>query len=117
MGINGSSANPKSAYMFAYFATSKEMDKIHWIKFVMPPARLSNFDDPEVKQVVPWFETYPLTMANLSNRPRIPQEPEMERVGNPMWQDILKTDNESSIRSKLDRLVNGWNSLAAQFKG
>jgi len=118
LGINGaiSDAEMRAAFVFAEFATSKEMDLIHWTKFVMPPARMSNWEKPEAKEVLSpaLFETYAKSMRSLSYRPRIPQEPEMERIGNPMWQDIIA--GRKPLMDGLEELASEWQKLVDQFK-
>jgi multiple sugar transport system substrate-binding protein len=117
MGVNGSSKAPREAYLFAQFATSKRMDKVHWTKFVMPPARMSNWVDPESREVLSpaLFDTYAESMRILSYRPRIPQEPEMERVGNPIWQDII-AGRTPTVLDGLKKLASEWQKLVDQFK-
>lgn len=118
LGINNfiSDAEKRAAFVFAEFATSKEMDLIHWTKFVMPPARMSNWERPEAREVLSpaLFDTYAKSMRSLSYRPRIPQEPEMERIGNPMWQDIIA--GRKPLMDGLKELANEWQKLVDQFK-
>ena len=118
LGINGaiSDAEMRAAFVFAEFATSKEMDLVRWIKFVMPPARMSNWVKPEAREVLSpeLFETYATSMRSLSYRPKIPQEPEMERIGNPMWQDIIA--GRKPLMDGLRELASEWQKLVDQFK-
>ncbi|MCD6536345.1 MAG: extracellular solute-binding protein [Thaumarchaeota archaeon] len=118
MGINGaiSRDEKRAAFVFAEFATSKKMDLIHWTKFVMPPARMSNWQKSEAREVLSpaLFDTYAKSMRSLSYRPRIPQEPEMERIGNPMWQDIIA--GRKPLMDGLKQLASEWQKLVDQFK-
>jgi len=116
-GVNGSTKSPRQAYLFAQFATNKEMDKAHWMKFVMPPARSSNWVDPESREVLnpELFDTYAKSMRELSYRPRIPPEPDMERVGNPLWQDII-AGRKKTVLDGLEELASEWQKLVDQFK-
>jgi hypothetical protein len=67
MRINGSSKSRREAYLFAQFATSKPMDKAHWLKFVTPPARTSNWDAESKGALNPdLFDTY--TRRMIPNR-------------------------------------------------
>jgi ABC-type glycerol-3-phosphate transport system substrate-binding protein len=115
MGINGSSKSPRQAYLFAQFATSKTMDKTHWLKFVMPPARTSNWDEESRAALNPdLFDTYKKSLSQLSYRPRITQEPDMERLGNPLWQDIIA--GRKPLTDGLKTLADQWQALVDQFK-
>lgn len=115
MGINGSSKHPQQAYFFAQFATDKVMDKTHWLKFLMPPARVSNWDSESRNSLNPdLFDTYTKSLGQLSYRPRITQEPDMETVGNPAWQDILA--GRKPVADGLKALAAQWQALVDQFK-
>jgi ABC-type glycerol-3-phosphate transport system substrate-binding protein len=117
MGINGSlpEERTRAAFVFAEFATSKEMDLTHWLKFVMPPARMSNWSNLQAREVLnpALFDTYTASMRSLSYRPRIPQEPDMERIGNPMWQDIIA--GRKPLMDGLKALASEWQNLVNQF--
>ncbi|MCX7730634.1 MAG: sugar ABC transporter substrate-binding protein, partial [Candidatus Caldatribacterium sp.] len=48
LGINAASKNKEAAFRFIQYATSKEGDKIQWLKYRIGPTRKSVIEDPEV---------------------------------------------------------------------
>lgn len=111
LGINGASKNKEWAFRFIQYATSKEGDKIQWLKYRIGPTRKSVVEDPEVKIDSPWLaEAYIPSLDGASHRPRIPEEPKLEDVLVGTFSEVLLGVRENSIET-LNEVAQIWEKV------
>lgn len=111
LGINAASKNKEVAFRFIQYATSKEGDKIQWLKYRIGPTRKSVIEDPEVLADSPWLkEAYIPSLDNASHRPRIPEEPRLEDILVGTLSEILLGQQPNSIET-LDLVANEWKRI------
>lgn len=108
VGINAASKNKEWAFRFIQYATSKEGDKLQWLKYRIGPTRQSVIEDPEVRSDSPWLvEAYVQSLQGASHRPRIPEEPKLEDVLVGMLSEILLGQRPNSIET-LNEVAQAW---------
>ncbi len=108
LGINASSKNKEWAFRFIQYATSKEGDKLQWLKYRIGPTRKSVIDDPEVKADSPWLaEAYVASLEGASHRPRIPEEPKLEDVLVGVLSEVLLGERPNSVET-LSEVAQEW---------
>jgi len=108
IGINEASDNKKEAFQFIQYATSKEGDKIQWLKYRIGPTRKSVVSDPEVIADSPWLkEAYIPSLEGASHRPRIPEEPRLEDILVGTLSEILLGQQPASIDT-LNLVAEDW---------
>lgn len=108
VGINAASKNQEWAFRFIQYATSKEGDKLQWLKYRIGPTRQSVIEDPEVKSDSPWLaEAYVQSLQGASHRPRIPEEPKLEDVLVGTLSEILLGQRPNSIET-LNEVAQEW---------
>ncbi len=111
LGINDASKNKEAAFKFVQFATSKESDKLQWMKYRIGPTRRSVLSDPELLADSPWMAgVYEESLANASHRPRIPEEPKLEDIMVGTLSEIL-LGKKADIAAALDELAAEWNKI------
>lgn len=111
LGINAASKNKEAAFKFVQFATSKESDKLQWMKYRIGPTRFSVLEDPELLADSSWMKgVYAESLANASHRPRIPEEPKLEDVMVGTLSEIL-LGKKDDIAAALDELAAEWNKI------
>ena len=99
------------AFRFVQFATSKESDKLHWMKYRIGPTRKSVVSDPEVLADSPWMKgVYEESLQNASHRPRIPEEPKIEDVMVGKLSEIL-LGKTPDIAAALNEIAVEWNKV------
>jgi ABC-type glycerol-3-phosphate transport system substrate-binding protein len=109
LGINGASKHKEEAFRFVQFATSKESDKLQWMKFRIGPTRKSVLNDPELLADSPWMKgVYEESLENASHRPRIPEEPKIDDITVGTLSEIL-LGKKPDIAATLDELAADWN--------
>lgn len=109
LGINAASKHQEEAFRFVQFATSKEGDKLQWMKYRVGPTRYSVLKDPEVLADSPWLgEVYAKSLENASHRPRIPEEPKLEDL-------MVGTLSEILLGQKPDKAA-ALEELAAEWE-
>ncbi len=114
LGVNDASKNKEAAFRFAQFATNKESDKLHWLKYRIGPTRVSVLNDPEVLEDSPWMKgVYLESLQNASHRPRIPQEPKLEDIMVGTLSEIL-LGKKADIAAALDGLATEWKNILGQ---
>lgn len=108
LGINAASKNKDVAFQFIQYATSKEGDKIQWLKYRIGPTRKSVIEDPEVLADSPWLkEAYIASLDGASHRPRIPEEPRLEDILVGTLSEILLGQQPNSIET-LNFVADEW---------
>jgi ABC-type glycerol-3-phosphate transport system substrate-binding protein len=111
LGINAASKNKEVAFRFIQYATSKEGDKIQWLKYRIGPTRKSVVEDPEVLADSPWLkEAYIASLDGASHRPRIPEEPRLEDILVGTLSEILLGQQPNSIET-LNLLADEWKKI------
>lgn len=115
LGINASSQHKHEAFRFVQFATSKQADKLQWLKYRLGPTRVSTTQDPEVLADSPWIEDVYLTSLDQSSqRPRIPQQPKLEDVTVGWITDMLAGQKGDDDAASLAGLAEEWNKILGQ---
>jgi len=108
VGINASSKNKEAAFRFIQYATSKEGDKIQWLKYRVGPTRISVVENPEIASDSPWVkEAYIPSLEKASHRPRIPEEPKLEDVFVGTLSEILLGQRPNSVET-LNQIAEVW---------
>lgn len=109
MGINKYSENKERAWEFIKWMNSKEVHK----EFVLkggPPARLSELNDPDLKEKFPWFDTQAESAekAFADCRPRIPESFQIiDTVGNHISEALSgKLSVEQAMKQANDQVRN-----------
>jgi ABC-type glycerol-3-phosphate transport system substrate-binding protein len=111
LGINAASKNKEVAFRFIQYATSKEGDKIQWLKYRIGPTRKSVVEDPEVLADSPWLkEAYIASLDGASHRPRIPEEPRLEDILVGTLSEILLGQQPNSIET-LNLVADEWKKI------
>lgn len=111
LGINAASKNKEVAFRFIQYATSKEGDKIQWLKYRIGPTRKSVIEDPEVLADSPWLkEAYISSLDGASHRPRIPEEPRLEDILVGTLSEILLGQQPNSIET-LNLVADEWKRI------
>lgn len=111
LGINAASKNKEVAFRFIQYATSKEGDKIQWLKYRIGPTRKSVIEDPEVLADSPWLkEAYIASLDGASHRPRIPEEPRLEDILVGTLSEILLGQQPNSIET-LNFVADEWKRI------
>jgi ABC-type glycerol-3-phosphate transport system substrate-binding protein len=111
LGINAASKNKEVAFRFIQYATSKEGDKIQWLKYRIGPTRKSVVEDPEVLADSPWLkEAYIASLDGASHRPRIPEEPRLEDILVGTLSEILLGQQPNSIET-LNLVASEWKKI------
>jgi len=111
LGINAASKNKEVAFRFIQYATSKEGDKIQWLKCRIGPTRKSVVEDPEVLADSPWLkEAYIASLDGASHRPRIPEEPRLEDILVGTLSEILLGQQPNSIET-LNLVADEWKKI------
>ncbi|MEM2180987.1 MAG: extracellular solute-binding protein [Nitrososphaeria archaeon] len=73
LAINKDSKNKEAAFLFIQWMTSKEQDKINFLKAGCEPARKSTYKDPELLSKYPWLSVWGKSVETPCMRPSIPQ--------------------------------------------
>lgn len=108
VGINASSKNKEAAFQFIQYATSKEGDKIQWMKYRVGPTRISVVEDSEVASDSPWVkDAYLPSLEKASHRPRIPEEPKLEDVLVGTLSEILLGQRPNNLET-LNEIADVW---------
>ncbi|MEN3188705.1 MAG: sugar ABC transporter substrate-binding protein [Atribacterota bacterium] len=108
VGINAASQHKEWAFRFIQYATSKEGDKIQWLKYRIGPTRQSVIEDAEVQSDSPWLaEVYLQSLQGASHRPRIPEEPKLEDVLVGTLSEVLLGQRPNSIET-LNEVAQEW---------
>ena len=108
LGINNDTPHKKEAYMWIQFATDKEHDKLHWLKYSVGPNRYSTCKDPEVLREYPWLkDVYITSLEQASHRPRIPEEPKLEDITVGAFSEILLGRKPANLAT-LQKLADQW---------
>jgi ABC-type glycerol-3-phosphate transport system substrate-binding protein len=111
LGINAASKNKEVAFRFIQYATSKEGDKIQWLKYRIGPTRKSVVEDPEVLADSPWLkEAYIASLDGASHRPRIPEEPRLEDILVGTLSEVLLGQQPNSIET-LNLVADEWKKI------
>jgi len=111
LGINAASKNKEVAFRFIQYATSKEGDKIQWLKYRIGPTRKSVVEDPEVLADSPWLkEAYVASLDGASHRPRIPEEPRLEDILVGTLSEVLLGQQPNSIET-LNLVASEWKKI------
>lgn len=111
LGINAASKNKEAAFRFIQYATSKEGDKIQWLKYRIGPTRKSVIEDPEVLADSPWLkEVYIASLEGASHRPRIPEEPRLEDILVGALSEILLGQQPNAIET-LNQVAEEWKRI------
>jgi ABC-type glycerol-3-phosphate transport system substrate-binding protein len=111
LGINAASKNKEVAFRFIQYATSKEGDKIQWLKYRIGPTRKSVVEDPEVLADSPWLkEAYIASLDGASHRPRIPEEPRLEDILVGTLSEVLLGQQSNSIET-LNLVASEWKKI------
>lgn len=114
VGINAFSKNQEAAFQFIQYATSKEGDKIQWLKYRVGPTRKSVIEDPEVIADAPWLkDVYLPSLEGASHRPRIPEEPRLEDVLVGTISEILLGQAPNSIET-LNLVAEEWKKVLSK---
>ena len=114
MEINAFSKNQEAAFQFIQYATSKEGDKIQWLKYRVGPTRKSVIEDPEVIADAPWLkDVYLPSLEGASHRPRIPEEPRVEDVLVGTISEILLGQAPNSIET-LNLVAEEWKKVLSK---
>ncbi len=115
LGINAASPHKEAAFRFVQFATSKEADKLQWLKYRLGPTRESVTKDPEVLADAPWIEdVYSTSLDQSSQRPRIPEQPKLEDVTVGWITDMLAGQKGEDDMASLAGLAEEWNKILGQ---
>lgn len=111
LGINAASKNKEVAFRFIQYATSKEGDKIQWLKYRIGPTRKSVIEDPEVLADSPWLkDAYIASLDGASHRPRIPEEPRLEDILVGTLSEILLGQQPNSVET-LNLVADEWKRI------
>lgn len=111
LGINNDTPHKKEAYMWIQFATNKEHDKLHWLKYNIAPSRYSTCQDPEVLQEYPWFkDVFIPSLENGSQRTRIPEFPKLEDITVRTLAEILLGRKPTNLAT-LQKLADEWTRI------
>ncbi|MEN3203005.1 MAG: sugar ABC transporter substrate-binding protein [Atribacterota bacterium] len=111
LGINAASKNKEAAFRFIQYATSKEGDKIQWLKYRIGPTRKSVLEDPEVLADSPWLkEAYLASLEGASHRPRIPEEPRLEDILVGALSEILLGQQPNTVET-LNLVADEWKRI------
>ncbi len=111
LGINAASKNKEAAFRFIQYATSKEGDKIQWLKYRIGPTRKSVLEDPEVLADSPWLkEAYLASLEGASHRPRIPEEPRLEDILVGVLSEILLGQQPNTVET-LNLVADEWKRI------
>jgi ABC-type glycerol-3-phosphate transport system substrate-binding protein len=111
LGINLASKNKEAAFRFIQYATSKEGDKIQWLKYRIGPTRKSVVEDPEVLADSPWLkEAYVPSLDGASHRPRIPEEPRLEDILVGTLSEVLLGQQPNTLET-LETVAREWKKV------
>lgn len=111
LGINAASKNKEAAFRFIQYATSKEGDKIQWLKYRIGPTRKSVVEDPEVISDSPWLkEAYVPSLDGASHRPRIPEEPRLEDILVGTLSEVLLGQQPNTLET-LETVAKEWRKV------
>lgn len=111
LGINAASKNKEAAFRFIQYATSKESDKIQWLKYRIGPTRKSVVEDPEVISDSPWLkEAYVPSLDGASHRPRIPEEPRLEDILVGTLSEVLLGQQPNTLET-LETVAKEWRKV------
>ncbi len=111
LGINAASKNKGVAFRFIQYATSKEGDKLQWLKYRIGPTRKSVIEDPEVLADSPWLkEAYIASLDGASHRPRIPEEPRLEDILVGTLSEILLGQQPNTVET-LNLVAEEWKRI------
>lgn len=111
LGINVASKNKEAAFRFIQYATSKEGDKIQWLKYRIGPTRKSVVEDSEVLADSPWLkEAYVPSLDGASHRPRIPEEPRLEDILVGTLSEVLLGQQPNTLET-LEMVAREWKKV------